>query len=45
MERLCMLPKGRKCMILITLHLEEFLNLETIPQEENEARKVQHLTE
>lgn len=27
MERLCLLPKGRKCIILITLHLEEILNL------------------
>ena len=33
-------------MILITLHLDKILNLggDCLPQEENEASKVQHLT-
>lgn len=42
-----MLPKGRKHIILITLHFKKILNLggDTLPQEENEASIVQHLTE
>lgn len=41
MERLCVLPKGRRHMILITLHLENILNLggDCHSQEENEASK------
>jgi len=39
MARLCTVPKGRKCMNLITLHLEKNLTLgvDCHPQEENEA--------
>lgn len=46
MERPCMLPKGRKCEVLITSHLEKLLNLGggCQPQEENETGEVQHLT-
>lgn len=46
MGRPCMLPKGRKREVLITLHLEKILNLggDCHPQEENEADEVQHLT-
>lgn len=42
MERFCMLPKGRRHMILITLHLENILKLggDCHSHEENEASKV-----